>query len=605
MPQQIIVTEHGRTTIVPTGPVGPPGPEGPQGPPGDSGGTGGRHGLFLCTTAEETIDSVTYQVADLTGLTNEELANIVVDPALSKKLFIRTPVVNDVTAESSFDISLTVGDWPNDPAAQLYVEMGSLGLVPFPKEIWAFTVDRHHQGALFKALPTAGELVGSTSDYYMLYPITLDGPRSGSNWVDSTVLVDDPDGCDIQVDLTGVSGAFIATRMDGSKAKLLIPANNSFQRLILTIAPCTVNELVVAPTGGTPYSVKPDINWFAFPGVCTVEIIPTTDPTAPLKFGGINSGLVQLVDIMVNLDGFTDETLSAFIAAPNPAPAGTVLALLGNNLTGDRGAMVGLWEGNTVGPLDPQPLTKQSAPGNDDTPAKILANVTVMDEGALLGDVNHPRFAWRDFNFNVDGSPGWTWYISHDLTADPTPVAPVYPKRYFTGTKYSLQGGSQSYDSTAAALAPTDQIGHWIKVDEPVKINSISVALWDGGVAGSHLKAGLFLVNGRGSVDLLNPVFDVVLDAPAVEDWVSASFTEATLDPTLDYALAFQSDSADLRVHYCSSPASLDYGNTNNTAYGGLYFTNASVYGTWVGTFTTTWMGSRIYALFNVSGFPA
>ncbi len=31
MPQQIIVTENGRTTIIPTGPVGPPGPQGPRG----------------------------------------------------------------------------------------------------------------------------------------------------------------------------------------------------------------------------------------------------------------------------------------------------------------------------------------------------------------------------------------------------------------------------------------------------------------------------------------------------------------------------------------------------------------------------------------------
>lgn len=34
MPQQIVVTENGRTTIVPTGPVGPPGPAGASGLPG-------------------------------------------------------------------------------------------------------------------------------------------------------------------------------------------------------------------------------------------------------------------------------------------------------------------------------------------------------------------------------------------------------------------------------------------------------------------------------------------------------------------------------------------------------------------------------------------
>lgn len=40
MPQQIIVTQNGRTTIVPTGPVGPPGPQGPQGIQGIQGPPG-------------------------------------------------------------------------------------------------------------------------------------------------------------------------------------------------------------------------------------------------------------------------------------------------------------------------------------------------------------------------------------------------------------------------------------------------------------------------------------------------------------------------------------------------------------------------------------
>ena len=295
MPQQIIVSENGRTTIVPTGPVGPPGPEGPRGLQGIQGVPGsnssGRHGSIMITTTEEELDTngvvtedgTLYQVVDLGEIGSAEVANVVIDHDLSHNILFRPSATCDPAVDQLYQINVInlggVDDW-------VFSTLNTGGtpsvIAPMATDPAWLAITRYGLMQV-TAFPMSASNYGLTNDFWLITNSGQAEPRVGSVFLTPRSTGGDPD---LELDLrsVGASRAVIVTAGSGSKLNVLMPDTNLFEPFTLILAENTVTELHFQ-TGEDVFVVSIDSSFEIADGLAVLLISPSPDLFSPFGVG--------------------------------------------------------------------------------------------------------------------------------------------------------------------------------------------------------------------------------------------------------------------------------------------------------------------------------
>lgn len=179
MPQQIIVTNQGRTTVVPTGPVGPPGPQGPQGIQGIQGEPGSsanvRHGFQLVMPLPELIGEVEHHRAVVGG--DDKLVYFIVATGAARLIISVDPTVDaaaDANTYQPFEVVIS-----NLEAGAVVYSISPIdgSLLDITAEAWWYLAPNGVARMSMYVLP--GAFFGQDHDVWMGGFVSSAEPRHG------------------------------------------------------------------------------------------------------------------------------------------------------------------------------------------------------------------------------------------------------------------------------------------------------------------------------------------------------------------------------------------------------------------------------------------